>query len=151
MKVHFKGTRGSIPISPSAQDIKEKVVASLLAARGKELRSEGQIREFVDKNLPFQHSSCWGGNTPCVHIDTKSEDYLIFDGGSGLRVLGKEIMESNGAPGKTFHVFLSHFHYDHIQGIPFFIPAYVPGNKIVFHGGHKHLKQSLLDQMKQQL
>ena len=52
MKVHFKGTRGSIPISPSAQDIKEKVVASLLAARGKELRSEGQIREFVDKNLP---------------------------------------------------------------------------------------------------
>ena len=148
MKVHFKGTRGSIPISPSAQDIKEKVVASLLAARGKELRSEGQIREFVDKNLPFQHSSCWGGNTPCVHIDTNSEDYLIFDGGSGLRVLGKEIMESNGAPGKTFHVFLSHFHYDHIQGIPFFIPAYVPGNKIVFHGGHKHLKQSLLDQMK---
>ena len=52
MKVHFKGTRGSIP-SSSAQDIKEKVVASLLAARGKELRSEGQIREFVDKNLPF--------------------------------------------------------------------------------------------------
>ena len=149
MKVHFKGTRGSIPIAPTATDIQEKVVASLLAARGKDLRSERQIREFVEKSLPFRHSSTFGGNTPCVHLETGSEDYLIFDGGSGLRVLGKELMDSGSASGKTFHIFLSHFHYDHIQGIPFFAPAYVPGNKIVFHAAHKNLRETLIDQMKE--
>ena len=47
MKVHFKGTRGSIPTAPTAKTIREKVVATLLAARGKDLRSETQIRDFV--------------------------------------------------------------------------------------------------------
>ena len=149
MKVHFKGTRGSISIAPTATEVQEKVVASLLAARGKDLRSERQIREFVEKSLPFRHSSTFGGNTPCVHLETGSEDYLIFDGGSGLRVLGKELMDSGSASGKTFHIFLSHFHYDHIQGIPFFAPAYVPGNKIVFHAAHKNLRETLIDQMKE--
>ena len=110
MKVNFKGTRGSIPIAPSATEVQEKVVASLLAARGQDLRSERQIRDFVEKTLPFRHSSTWGGNTPCVQIETGSDDYLIFDGGSGLRVLGKELMESGSTSGKTFHIFLSHFH-----------------------------------------
>ena len=116
MKVHFKGTRGSIPTAPDASEINEKVVSALLAARGKDLRSESQIREFVAKSLPFHHSSSFGGNTPCVRVDTGSSDWLIFDGGSGLRVLGNEIM-SAGLTGQTFHLFLSHFHYDHIQGI----------------------------------
>ncbi len=90
MKVHFKGTRGSIPTSPNALDIREKVVAALLAARGKNLRSEGQVREFVEKQLPFRYGASYGGNTPCVHVETGSEDFLIFDGGSGLRSFGKE-------------------------------------------------------------
>ena len=64
MKVHFKGTRGSIPIAPTATEVQEKVVASLLAARGKDLRSERQIREFVEKSLPFRHSSTFGETRP---------------------------------------------------------------------------------------
>ena len=147
MKVHFKGTRGSIPIAPSSTVIREKVVATLLAARGKDLRSESQIREFVDQQLPFQHGSTYGGNTPCVHVETGSKDFLIFDGGSGIRPLGNEILES-GQSGKTFHIFLSHLHYDHVQGIPFFAPAYIPGNKVIFHGGHDTIEKALRDQMK---
>lgn len=147
MKVHFKGTRGSIPTAPDASDIREKVVAALLAARGKDLRSESQIREFVEKDLPFHFGSSFGGNTPCVHIDTDSKDWLIFDGGSGIRVLSKEILEK-GLTNQTFHLFLSHLHYDHIQGIPFFAPAYIPGNKLVIHGGHENLENHLRTQMK---
>ena len=107
MKVHFLGTRGSIPTAPSYKVIREKVVATLLAARGKDLRSETQIRDFVKKQLPFQYGHSYGGHTPCLNIETGSEDYLIFDGGSGIRPLGKEIIDS-GASGKTFHIFLSH-------------------------------------------
>jgi phosphoribosyl 1,2-cyclic phosphodiesterase len=147
MKVHFLGTRGSIPTAPSSTVIREKVVATLLAARGKDLRSETQIREFVKKQLPFQYGHSYGGNTPCLNIETGSEDYLIMDGGSGIRALGKEIVES-GVSGKTFHIFFSHLHYDHVQGIPFFAPAYIPGNKVVFHGGHDTIEQALKDQMK---
>ena len=94
MKVHFKGTRGSIPTAPDASAVSEKVVSALLAARGKDLRSESQIREFVAKVLPFHIGSSFGGHTPCVRVDTGSDDWLIFDGGSGLRVLGNEIMNS---------------------------------------------------------
>ena len=147
MKVHFKGTRGSIPTAPTAKTIREKVVATLLAARGKDLRSETQIREFVKEQLPFQHGHTYGGNTPCLNIETGSDEYLIFDGGSGIRPLGKEILEE-GTTGKTFHIFFSHFHYDHVQGIPFFAPAFIPGNKVIFHGGHDTLEQTLRDQMK---
>jgi len=146
MFVHFKGTRGSIPTAPTAQEIEEKVVASLMAARGKELRSERQIREFVSDKLNFRTRAHWGGNTPCIHVDTGSKDYLILDGGSGLRALAKEIMAKK-ISGATFHIFLSHFHYDHIQGIPFFAPAYAPSNRVVFHGGHQEIEKHLRAQM----
>ncbi len=142
MIVHFWGTRGSIPVALTASDVREKVTSALLASRGKELRSEGQIRKFVEKELPFHVSGTYGGNTPCVQIVTGSDEYLVFDGGSGIRSLGQEIM-SAGPGSKTIHIFISHLHYDHLQGIPFFTPAYIPGNKIIFHGGHENLKESL--------
>ena len=146
MIVRFRGTRGSIPIALTAMEIREKVIIALMESRGKELRSEGQIRSFVDEELGFEISGTMGGNTPCVEIDAGSDEYLIFDAGSGLRVLGKEILTS-GTKEKTFHIFLSHFHYDHVQGIPFFAPAYFPGNKIVFHSGHDDLEEVLRNQM----
>ena len=93
MKVHFKGTRGSIPTALSSQAITEKVVECLLASRGKDLRSEGQIRTFVEKELPFHFGHTYGGNTSCVQVETGSDEYLIFDGGSGLLPLGKEITD----------------------------------------------------------
>lgn len=147
MKVHFKGTRGSIPTAYSSNEINKKIVGALLAARGKDLRSERQIIEFVDNKLPFHLGYGWGGNTPCVYIETKSKEKLIMDAGSGIRPLGQEFAKG-GVKNTTFHIFISHLHYDHIQGIPFFVPAYDPSNKIVFHGGHKDLEKSLKGQMK---
>ena len=148
MKVHFKGTRGSLPTAPTAQEIEEKIVASLMAARGRDLRSERQIREFVTTKLNFRTRSHWGGNTPCVHVETGSKEYLILDGGSGLRALGKELMAKK-VSGAVFHIFLSHFHYDHVQGIPFFAPAYAPSNQVIFHGGHKGIEKFLREQMRE--
>ena len=146
MKVRFRGTRGSIPIALTASDVKAKITRALMEARGKELRSEGQIRTFVEEELSFDVSGTMGGNTPCVEIDVGSEEVLVFDSGSGLRALGQQMLEE-GIQGKTIHIFLSHYHFDHIQGIPFFAPAYFPGNKIVFHGGHDNLAETLRKQM----
>ena len=71
----------------------------------------------------------YGGNTSCVEVDC-GETLLILDAGTGIRLLGNELM----APGKgqpvTAHLLLSHFHWDHIQGFPFFAPAFVEGNRL---------------------
>ncbi len=64
--------------------------------------------------------SRYGGNTSCVEIQC-GENVMIFDGGSGLKLLGEELCRRGQ---RKAHLFLSHFHYDHVSGIPFFAPFY---------------------------
>jgi phosphoribosyl 1,2-cyclic phosphodiesterase len=88
----------------------------------------------------------FGGNTSCVEVRA-GKALLIFDGGTGLRLLGKELVRQMPIEA---HIFFSHVHWDHIQGFPFFDPAFVPGNKIHLYGGHnvsKTLEETLAGQM----
>ena len=72
----------------------------------------------------------YGGQTSCVEVRSESGDCIIVDAGTGMRALGNKLAgEAAGRPGQ-YHVLLSHVHWDHIQGLPFFSPAYVPGTKI---------------------
>ena len=72
---------------------------------------------------PGSRTSLYGGNTSCVEVRC-GQDILIFDAGTGIRELGLAlIQESLGEP-LTLHLFISHTHWDHIQGFPFFVPAY---------------------------
>lgn len=71
-----------------------------------------------------------GGNTSCLQIEHGGE-ILIFDAGSGIRELGLELVK--GGP-RRIHLFITHTHWDHIQGFPFFLPAFVPGFQIVVYG-----------------
>lgn len=72
----------------------------------------------------------YGGQTSCVEARSAAGECLIVDAGTGLRALGNKLArESGGAPGE-YHVLLSHVHWDHIQGLPFFSPAYIPGTRI---------------------
>jgi phosphoribosyl 1,2-cyclic phosphodiesterase len=73
----------------------------------------------------------YGGNTSCVSVDF-GDDILVFDAGTGLRLLGNELIKRTKPP--RIHLFLSHVHWDHIQGFPFFAPAYQKGFEIVVHG-----------------
>lgn len=68
-----------------------------------------------------------GGNTACLEVRC-GDELLILDAGTGLRGLGGELMRAGGAPRAT--LLLSHLHWDHIQGFPFFVPAFVPGARI---------------------
>jgi phosphoribosyl 1,2-cyclic phosphodiesterase/CheY-like chemotaxis protein len=75
----------------------------------------------------------YGGNTPCVEVRVAGvEDIFIWDGGTGLRELGRSLRVL-GAPVKGYLCF-SHFHWDHIQGLPFFEPAYIAGNNFTLVG-----------------
>jgi phosphoribosyl 1,2-cyclic phosphodiesterase len=72
----------------------------------------------------------YGGQTSCVEVRSTSGDTLIVDAGTGMRALGGKLArEAQGVP-RHHHVLLSHVHWDHIQGLPFFEPAYVPGTTI---------------------
>jgi len=75
----------------------------------------------------------YGGNTPCVTIE-RGRDLLILDAGTGIRPLGVALQA--GARGKPLDLkmLITHTHWDHIQGFPFFVPAFVPGNRLEIHG-----------------
>lgn len=95
---------------------------------------------------PGAHTAGIGGNTSCVEVRV-GDHLLIFDGGTGLRVLGERLLSQ--MPLKA-HVFFSHVHWDHIQGFPFFTPAFVPGNVFHLYGAHKvsqTLEETLAGQM----
>ena len=82
---------------------------------------------------PGPATTIYGGNTSCVEVRC-DRHVLIFDAGTGIRQLGLDLMsEFNGQP-ITAHIFISHTHWDHIQGFPFFIPAYSPNATIHLYG-----------------
>jgi len=82
---------------------------------------------------PDPRNAGYGGNTTCVEARLRDGSLIILDGGSGLRALGKRLTEEAGERPIKASFFLTHFHWDHIQGIPFFIPLYRRGNRFIFH------------------
>jgi len=82
---------------------------------------------------PQKENMGYGGNTSCIEIRTDTNQILIFDGGTGIRNLGNELQQEYGDKPISAHIFFSHFHLDHIQGVPFFRPLYNPRNHFTFY------------------
>lgn len=82
---------------------------------------------------PERRNSRYGGNTPCIEVRLNNGTIIVLDCGSGLRGLGKSLLREFGERPIHAYVFLTHFHWDHIQGIPFFLPLYKKGNVFLFH------------------
>lgn len=144
MRVRFWGTRGSLPVSMTAKDIRGKLILAFMKARGVQLESSEEIERFVDNELGFDIAGTYGGNSSCVELQPADDSHVILDMGSGLRALGNDFLRRFGpANAKTYHVFLSHVHWDHIMGFPFFVPAYIPGNTIVIHTCHTIAEEAL--------
>jgi len=143
LRVRFWGTRGSIPVTTSAAALRRKLIAALSRASGRQLDTPERIEAFVDGELDFAVRHTFGGNSSCVQLDHGGDEYVLCDLGSGARVFGNHVLATrNGVPG-TFHVFMSHMHWDHIMGFPFFMPAYIPGNTITIYGCHAGLEEAL--------
>jgi anti-anti-sigma factor len=142
--VRFWGTRGSLPVALNHAGVRAKIRAALMAVRERNLSSPEAIDAFLDNELPFSVHGTFGGNTSCVQIETGRDEYLLCDLGSGAREFGNHVLAQHG-PGhpNCFNIFMSHVHWDHIMGFPFFTPAYIPGNRLRIYGCHKILREAL--------
>lgn len=159
MQVKFWGVRGSIPSPHHSTDIRWKLRKILAASSDRALDDPDELDRFIS-DLPFHLILPVGDNTSCVEV-CLGEDRIILDAGSGLRQLGLELTrEENDLAERDFYlaletgqeltatlgqpgpeegdldltILLSHTHWDHIQGFPFFTPAYRPGNRLAIYG-----------------
>jgi len=84
---------------------------------------------------PGREFNRYGGNTPCVALHSESGALLVLDAGTGIIELGNALIAQEFGKGEgSIDLFLTHAHWDHIQGFPFFAPVYVPGNSLTIHG-----------------
>lgn len=102
-------------------------------------------------STPGRITEKYGGNTPCVSV-RYNDIQIIFDAGTGIRNLGLELLEEieNGGKPDSLHLFLSHTHWDHIQGLPFFQPSYNKDTKLTIYGSpnkERFLASILQEQM----
>jgi len=86
-------------------------------------------------STPGARTQKYGGNTPCVSVEYGNTS-VILDAGTGIRDLGIELIQHRGES-LSLHLLLSHTHWDHIQGLPFFMPAYRKGTRIAIYGSSK--------------
>src|SRR5262245_27071404 len=145
MKIKIWGARGSIPSPLKPLDIEEKICKAI-GQMPKELdpTDPAAVQAFV-AHLPPLVRGTVGGNTACIEIQASGETFII-DAGSGLRELGLHLRQGPCGQGQgVLHLFFGHAHWDHIQGFPFFVPAFIPGNQIFIYSIHD-LEAVLTDQ-----
>lgn len=80
---------------------------------------------------PGPRTMRYGGNTTCIEVRTDQDELIILDGGTGIFPLAQSL--PLGQP-LVVNIFVTHSHWDHIHGLPFFIPIFIPGNQIRLHG-----------------
>lgn len=151
MRVRFWGTRGSLPVAARADAIQRKVARALLAAQGRRFADEADAMAFAAGELDFATGRSYGGATACVEIEGAADgSFIVCDMGSGLREFGIDAVRRCAAGhAATYNIFLSHLHWDHIMGFPFFGPAFDPGATIVIHGGHPDMEQAIRRQQEE--
>ncbi len=113
MRIKFWGTRGSFPNRLSAEDM-----------------------TFCWQNGKYIQENDYGSDTTCIEIMGDTDKSVIIDAGSGITRL--PFMSSD-----EFHILFSHLHWDHLHGLNFFVPIYVPGKKIHLYGVHEELEASV--------
>ncbi|MGK5088727.1 MBL fold metallo-hydrolase [Bdellovibrionota bacterium FG-2] len=93
---------------------------------------------------PGKNTAEFGGNTTCIEVEDDFGQTFIFDAGTGIRELGLDLARRKVG---VIHLFITHTHWDHIQGFPFFVSAYIPGNEIHIYGPthFEHTLKKIMD------
>lgn len=127
--VKIWGARGSLPSPTTPETVTTSIRDLFHEFFTQGHRSATEIEEFLG-SLPQHKLGGFGGNTPCVEVRSRHTQ-LIVDGGSGIRMLGYSLMGGPCGKGKgEVHILFTHFHWDHLIGVPFFTPIFIPGNTI---------------------
>lgn len=145
MRVRFWGTRGSMPVSLTWRDLRDRLARVLVQANGRQLDTIDKACAFVERELDFSLSHTYGGHTSCVEFvpaHDPPDEYFVCDMGSGARAFGEHVLARQAGAPATIHVFMSHTHWDHIMGFPFFGPAYRKGMRIRIYGCHDTLEHA---------
>ncbi|MDR2398306.1 MAG: MBL fold metallo-hydrolase [Spirochaetaceae bacterium] len=146
MHIHFWGVRGSLPVPLVSSHIQDKVAAIIDQIHPADVESPEAKQRFLAELPPWLESTV-GGNTSCVSVTLDDpRQVIIFDAGSGIRELGIALAQREpNIP--HYHIFFSHFHWDHIMGLPFFNPAYDPTVQVDFYSPKQDLENILSRQM----
>ncbi|MCE3009122.1 MAG: MBL fold metallo-hydrolase [Proteobacteria bacterium] len=141
-RIKYWGVRGSLPSAPSPEQWSKEIENILNDFFASGYRDVTQIREYLaSKTVP--QLGGFGSHTTCVEMNA-GDTQVIIDGGSGLHNLGEVMMKGPAARGKgVFHILMTHFHWDHLLGIPFFAPHFVKGNKIHYYAVQPDLAQNI--------
>ncbi len=139
MRLKFWGVRGSLPSSSTPHQnaqLARKLIEGFFKAGHK---TAADVSKYLD-SFRVPDIGGYGTATTCVEVQTP-EAQIIIDGGSGLRNLSAHLFQGGKPSQKEFHIFLTHFHWDHLIGIPFFTPHFLPGYRINYYAVQPELEE----------
>ncbi len=143
LQVKLWGVRGSIPAPVSNVEYQRKLLGVLGEARAAWKAHPDLTEKQIVERLPMLLSRVIGGETTCVEV-MQDDFQLVLDMGTGARRLGYDMM-ARGRKG-DIHILLTHTHWDHIQGWPFFVPGYIPTNTMHFYSAHMNCEERFVRQ-----
>ena len=150
MRVKFWGTRGSLPVAQTGAVTRQKIAKALVAAAGNTMRDEEAAFRFIDNHLDFATGQGYGGASSCVEIDRGHGSFFVCDMGSGLREFGLDAQKRyETGRARHYNVFLSHLHWDHIMGFPFFVAGFDSEASITIYSGHADAETALRRQQEE--
>ena len=139
MIIKFWGVRGSCPTPLKPEEISGKISSILQRLTPEDLATPRAKEKFI-ADLPHYLKSTTGGNTACVEVRLEDNTIIILDCGTGLRALHENLL-AEGDQIRNYHIFLTHFHYDHIIGMPYFAPMYNRENRIHFYSPYSQMER----------
>jgi len=143
LRVKYWGVRGSLPAAPPPDRNYLEVQHVLRRFFQSGFSLPSQIEEFMALNT-IPSLGGYGTATTCVEVQSAKGAQIIIDGGSGIRNLSELMMKGSAGKGKsTSHIFLTHFHWDHLIGLPFFTPNFIKGNRINFYAVQPELESMI--------
>lgn len=138
LRIKLWGIRGSLSAPHTPSQLEQKIK---MALKGFGRMGAHADVDFFLSSLPLAHVGGYGGHTSCVQVSSPGGN-LIIDGGTGLRAYGDQFLLSEEGRGSSeSHLFFTHFHWDHLMGLPFFTPIYKAGNTIHVYAVQREIEE----------